>query len=326
MTPAGRGRPLRFLLVVAVAWTMARIATIWPQPLTGTDVLPTVAPIAVAAAAPPPPTRHAVFVAPSARYVGPRLAAARIAAPGPAVARARPAPRAAPTPMPVAPGLLQSDDPHPVAASGLLPGLPQALSVRPPRGMASRWSGSAWLVARGGAGVVPGALGGQLGGSQAGVRIAYALDRPHRIALVGRMTTPLGNGLREAAFGVEWQPTRLPIRLMAERRFALAPGRGGPALGVVGGIGPVGVPLGFRLEAYGQAGVIRRVATEPYADGAARALRSLLTTDTVRLELGAGAWGGAQRGAARLDIGPSLGLTLPIGRQPVRLALDCGIM
>lgn len=186
----------------------------------------------------------------------------------------------------------------------------------------SRWSGNAWLVARGGSGIAPGVVAGQLGGSQAGVRIAYALDRKHRIALAGRVTTPLGPGLREAALGVEWQPTRLPVRLVAEERIALASGTNGPAIGVVGGFGPIGMPRGFRLEAYGQAGVIRRTDTEAYADGAVRVAHTLARIGTARLDLGAGAWGAAQRGAARLDIGPSLGLAFALGKQPLRLALD----
>ncbi|GHH18824.1 hypothetical protein GCM10008023_25200 [Sphingomonas glacialis] len=186
----------------------------------------------------------------------------------------------------------------------------------------SRWSGSAWLAARGGSGLASGALGGQLGGSQAGARLVYALDRHHRIALVGRVTSPLGSGLREASVGVEWQPTRLPLRVVAEHRFALAGGQGGPGVGVVGGVGPVTVSPGVRFETYVQAGLIRRTQTEPYVDGAARVTHPIATLGKVRFDLGAGVWGGAQRGATRLDIGPSLGVALPLGKQSVRLALD----
>ncbi|WP_233264627.1 hypothetical protein, partial [Streptococcus agalactiae] len=64
-----------------------------------------------------------------------------------------------------------------------------------------------------------------------GVGVAYSIDRKRRGGLVGRVSSPLGPGLREAALGVEWQPTRLPLRLVAEQRFAIAGGRGGPALG-----------------------------------------------------------------------------------------------
>ena len=114
----------------------------------------------------------------------------------------------------------------------------------------SRLSGSAWLLARGGpAGTVS---GGQLGASQGGLRLAYALGSQRKVALVARVATPLKSAGREAALGIEWQPTRLPIRLVAEQRFALDGGRGGPTVGVIAGYGPAEVAPGIRLESYGQ--------------------------------------------------------------------------
>lgn len=44
------------------------------------------------------------------------------------------------------------------------------------------------------------------------------------------------------------------------------------------------------------------------------------------LDIGAGAWGGAQRGAERLDFGPTLGVAAPVAGRTLRLAVDCGIM
>ena len=38
--------------------------------------------------------------------------------------------------------------------------------------------------------------------------------------------------------------------------------------------------------------------------------------------LGGGAWGGAQQGAARLDIGPSLTVDLRLGAAPARIEAD----
>ncbi|WP_232280303.1 hypothetical protein [Sphingomonas sp. PAMC 26605] len=205
----------------------------------------------------------------------------------------------------------------PVARSAMVvPALP------PPIPAASRWSGSAWMVARGGAALAPGALGGQLGGSQAGARLVYALDPGRRLALVGRVTTPLGGGLREASLGIEWQPTRLPLRLVAEQRLALSDGQGGPGVGVIGGFGPIAIGHRLRAECYAQLGVIRRAATEPYVDGATRITHPVARLGQVHVDLGAGVWGGAQRGATRLDLGPSLGLAIPLGKQSVRFALD----
>ena len=317
----GQGRPLRFLGAVLGGWIGLRVVMLWPQLDSPAAILRAVAPPPIAAAQPP---QHAHPSAVTGRGL--------VWTPGPPGSRAAIAlaPRRAADPTRVALallGLVRFGDPVPVEdTAALLPGIPRpippALSLRPP----SRWSGSAWVVARGGAGIAPGGLGGQLGGSQAGARVAYLFDRKHRIALAGRVTSPLGRGLREAAIGVEWQPTRLPIRVVAEQRFAIDGGRSGPALGVVGGIGPVALPRDFRLEAYGQAGVIRRAVTEPYADGAVRFAHPLATVGGVPIDLGAGVWGGAQRGAARLDLGPSVGVSLPLGQQRVRVMLDCGIM
>ena len=91
---------------------------------------------------------------------------------------------------------------------------------------------------------------------------------------------------------------------------------------MIGGVNPVDVAAGFRLEAYGQAGVIGRDGGEAFADGAVRLARPVATLGRVRLDAGGGSWGAAQKGASRLDVGPSLSATLPIGKQPVRLSLD----
>lgn len=196
---------------------------------------------------------------------------------------------------------------------------PLAFPARTPG--ASRLSGSAWLIARSGAGLSQSPLGGQLGGSQAGIRLAYAIDRQRRLALVGRIATPLAGPGREAAAGIEWQPTRLPVRIVAEQRLAIDGGGGGPAIGVVGGVGPV--PIGdFRLEAYGQAGVIGRERGVGYADGAVRIERPMAKRHGVSLAAGIGAWGAAQPGAARIDVGPVLTATVPIRERRVRVALE----
>jgi len=313
----GRGRPLRFFGMVLSGWIGLRVVILWPQLDSPVAVLRAIAPIPVAAAR-------------TAFRASPHVATSPASVREPLFALWRGVgvlpPRRAPDPTRVALallGLVRLSDPAPVdEPAALLPGLPRAVPPDQPTRLPSRWSGSAWLVARGGAGTAPGGLGGQLGGSQAGVRVAYLFDRKHRIALAARVATPLGRGLREAALGLEWQPTRLPVRLIAEQRFAIDGGRSGPALGIVGGVGPVALPLDFRIEAYGQAGVIRRTTTEPYADGAARIAHPLWAIGAVRIDLGAGAWGGAQRGATRLDVGPSLGVSVPLGKQNVRVTLD----
>ena len=186
----------------------------------------------------------------------------------------------------------------------------------------SRFGGSFWLVARGGSGPIAGVLGPQLGGSQAGARITYALGDSRRFALAARIASPLGPGAREVAFGVDWQPTRLPVRLIAEHRIGLNGGRAGPGIGIVGGFGPSRIGRGFVAEGYAQAGVIARDGGEGFADGAVLIDHPVASLGHVRFDLGAGAWGAAQRDASRLDVGPSLAASVPIGGQKVRVSID----
>ncbi len=179
---------------------------------------------------------------------------------------------------------------------------------------------SSWLLARGGAsGTVS---GGQLGASQAGVRAVYGIDPSRRLGLTARLAAPLEGRGREAALGIEWRPTRWPVRLIAEQRFVLDGGRGGPTVGVIAGYGPAEIAPGARIETYGQAGAIMRDGVEGFVDAAARVTHGVAERGGLRLDAGVGAWVSAQRGATRGDLGPSLGLALPLGRRSVRLALD----
>lgn len=184
----------------------------------------------------------------------------------------------------------------------------------------SRLSGSVWMLARGGpAGTVS---GGQLGASQGGLRVVYALGHRRRFAVIARVATPLQGKGREAAVGIEWQPTRLPIRLVAEQRFVLDGGRGGPTLGVIAGYGPSDIAPGVRVEAYGQAGGIVRDRIEGFVDASARLTHPLGKVAGAGVDIGVGAWGSAQRDASRFDIGPSIIATLPVAGKTLRLTLD----
>ena len=59
-----------------------------------------------------------------------------------------------------------------------------------------------------------------------------------------------------------------------------------------------------------------------FLDGQARVDRSLVRTGEGELRFGAGAWGGAQRGTHRVDLGPSLRLDQPLGGINTRLSAD----
>ncbi len=228
------------------------------------------------------------------------------------------APPMASAPVPPHPARVEQPSPSPLPILTILPELSAA-----PAAVPRRWSASGWAMLR-----ASGAGGGvstpQLGGSQAGIRLARALDAGGRLAIAARVATALDTRQQEAALGLEWRPTALPVRIVAERRFGLAGQRGGGALGLVGGISDRSLPAGFRLEGYAQAGAVFRDDMEGYADGAARLTRPLVRTGGgTTLTLGVGLWGGAQRGATRLDLGPVATIDVPVREAAhLRVALE----
>ncbi|MFL9840385.1 hypothetical protein ABS767_05365 [Sphingomonas sp. ST-64] len=310
----GRGRPLRFVATVAAAWAGMRVVLLWPE---GASL-----PQAIEAAFPLRPARAASVTPRPAHPVRTAGPAGREVAPLWSPPSAKPVAILVPNPSRsfamlglVSFGAEQAIDPPP----GVLPRTgPVRRATLPDAARPDRWSASAWFVTRGG-----GTAGGtMLGGDQAGVRVAYTLDRAQRVAVYARASGPLSGTGREVALGVEWRPFRAPLRFLAEHRIALDGGASGSALGIVAGVDRVDLPFAFELEAYGQAGAVARDRIEPFADGAARITREIASSGTARVALGAGTWGAAQRDAARLDIGPTAVATLPLGGPTVRVAVD----
>jgi hypothetical protein len=330
----GRGRPLRFLGGLAIGWVSLRVVMLWPGAEPVRQMVHKAAPMLasrgdpgmrVESLLPPDPLHPRVTYSiwPQARYRTPPALAPLPHATGFAASPAHPArDDAGRTALALLAFVRFGPPDDPPGSPPIVAGVPQSAPAPTASRAPPRLSGSFWLVARDGSGTSNGVIGGQLGGSQAGLRLAYALDRKRRFAVAARVTSPLGPGLQEAAVGVEWQPTRLPVRIVAEHRFALNGGKGGPAIGVVGGFGPLPVGQGFRLEGYGQAGAIHRGDTEGYVDGALHLSREVVKLGPVPVSLGAGLWGGAQRGAARLDVGPSISAAIPIAGRSARLSLD----
>jgi hypothetical protein len=310
----GHGRPLRFVGLVVLGWVGVRVAVLWPQTGTLPKAIEAVVPPAAAAAIVVPPPAAPPRAVPGRAPAQP---------PAPVVARASPG---APVP------LLKLEPSRFDAAAwrriGFVPvdpigapGAPRGGAARPAAWAApERWSATAWAALRGGAGSGA-APGGQLGGSQAGARIAYLLSPERSLAVAGRIVSPLNGRGAEAALGLEWQPVGLPVRLVVEHRFGLDGTAGGPGLGLVGGLDRV-LEGGLRLEGYGQAGAIRRARAEPYADAAARLTRKVAQRRRAQLSLGLGAWGAAQRDAARLDLGASAVLGVPLAAGQARIAFD----
>ena len=306
--------PLRFLGIALGGWVCVRAAMLapdWPQ-------------------AEPPgraePQRQAVGKAAPSQF------AAGTAAASPASAEAElPAQMAvtassfaaAPAPKAVAALLLAPALPLPVPRHIVEPA-PEAAPLAatlPPLATTSvgRWSVSAWAFARGGEGRQLGAAG-MLGGSQLGIRGGYRLNgnaaRPLSVQL--RAYSPAGDiSAAEAAVGIEWQPARLPVRLLGERRQALGkPGRSAFAVMAHGGVS--GVQAGpLSIEAYGQSGVVGLKSRDLFAEGA---LAAGISRGAVTI--GGGVWGGAQPGVARLDLGPRLSIRLPGAARNLRVTAD----
>ena len=333
-----QGRPLRFLALVLGGWVTARTVVLWPTGETSRGSTERARHGAVARAGSPWQVKS-TEAEPSAGLVS-HPADGRRSWVATAPSTGRPLPRtlaqvghdrfrddankamaAAPAKDEAAVALASAPDPTTVAD---VPGAPSA-SGEPAVATASsrsaqsaaRLHGDTYLVARpiGGDSLAF----GQLGASQAGMRVTYALDDAHRLALSARVSTPLRGSGREAAFGVDLRPTRLPIHLLAEARLPLDGGPARPAAQLIGGFAHH-LPLGSMAEAYAQGGGVYRRGG--FADGAARLTRTLAATRLVSLDLGAGVWGAAQRGVTRLDVGPTLGLTLPARGGSVRLAID----
>lgn len=297
------GRPLRFLAATLGGWTLFRTVMLWPVADTPEELMELVVP--PVAAAERPTSAVAPVRAAKAHH------RAVVVRPARSVAQADPI---------SSPKISVAEPVQRPPVIKAVPILPPPIVPEPLPRAASRWSGSAWAVARGDGGGRDVLGGSQLGGSQAGARIAYAVGSDRRAALVARFATPLEGSGREMGLGVELR-VRPGLRLVAEQRVALGGGRGGPSAFAVGGVGPVPV-AGVRLEAYGQAGAVKRQRLEPFADGAVRMARLVSELGRVQFDLGIGAWGGAQRDAARLDLGPSLGAVLPVGRRSIRVTLD----
>ena len=304
-------RPLRFLAVVVGGWTGARMFLLWPAQIVPA-LVHAVAPPAVAEPAPvsTAPERASVATTPTLLNAPAMPRAALAAGHGPdhepSVAAALPdrsapglaaPPFAAAIPDPLPPGV----DPPPV--------------FRASQG-SGRWSGSAWAILRPEGRATP--FASPLGGSQAGARIAYALGKSRRVALYARASSAIDAAEREAAVGLDWRPTRLPVHLIAERRIGIEGVRSGTAIGAVGGVGPTRVAGPVRVEGYAQGGVIFRDGREGFADGSIR----FTLPATSRIDLGVGAWGGAQKGAARADVGPTVGVAVPVAGRTIRLSAD----
>ncbi len=189
-----------------------------------------------------------------------------------------------------------------------------------------RFHVASWAAWRQGSGLpqlANGALPPTYGGSQAGFLAQYDLGRgPRRPALHVRATyAPDRPQQAEMAAGIGARPiAALPVRVLAEARVTHVEGRTKvrPALFAVTELAPVSLPHGLRAEGYAQGGWVGGHYATAFADAQARVTHGAATVGPARLRIGAGAWGGAQKFAERLDVGP----TLTADIAPIRLTLD----
>lgn len=337
-----RGEPLLVLGSLLLGWITLR-AVFWEPIATPSLPVRLAMPASVYATAPEPvrpalPPASVAVVVPAHSAADPVRHAFVVGAPAvvvPPPAEPAPLPQFAPTPAAgeapkVAGGHLLAW----VAGVAQLP-MPQfvmapAARAAPRVPLARRWSIDGWLMLRQGGGEAAfGAVAApSYGRSQAGAVVRYRLSPPsaHRPAAYLRATSaidaPRGE---ELAFGLSVRPLgRLPVALMAEVRATnlTTGGRLRPAIGAVSELPRLALPLGLSAEAYGQAGVVGGAEGTLFVDGQLRVERRLARIGQGELRAGLGTWGGAQRGASRIDIGPSATLDFRVGGGQGRLSAD----
>jgi hypothetical protein len=197
-----------------------------------------------------------------------------------------------------------------------------------------RWSFDSWVFLRPQSSQTPtsGPFPSTYGASQAGAVLRYRLmpSNRHKPSAYLRATQALAS-VQEAdiAIGLSARPfAKVPITAQAEARASRRPGNTEfrPAAFLVTDLPPAELPLGVRVSAYGQAGYVGGEFATAFADGQVRVDREVGNFNLAKLEprlrAGAGAWGGAQKGASRLDVGPTASLDIKIGKAPARLSMD----
>lgn len=140
----------------------------------------------------------------------------------------------------------------------------------------------------------------------------------------------VSRGETEVALGASIRPlAQVPVRAQAELRYTDGPffNETRAAGFVVTELPPLKLPRGLVAEAYGQAGYVTGSAETAFADGQVTIMKEVASFDLAsakpaRLSVGAGAWGGAQQDATRVDLGPTVRFDLTIGEVPARVSVD----
>lgn len=166
------------------------------------------------------------------------------------------------------------------------------------------------------------------GRSQAGGVVRYRLvpHKRHALDAYLRASSALLGALeRDLVAGLSARLVpRLPLRVAAEARMTetVTGTELRPAVVAVTEIPPIPLPRGFGAEAYVQGGYVGGRFATAFVDGQARVERPVARLGDSQIAAGAGVWGGAQKGARRLDIGPSAAVTFRLGEGHGRVAAD----
>ena len=331
-----KGRQGRFLLTTVGGWIAARAWLLWPA-----------APLAIGGAVVTAALLNDALPAPVTHDAPPfrPLRLPRRPAPSRAIAGAVSLPIVSFEQLPpsrAAHRLLSAfDGGYAVSASQLLryatyaPAPGEAAPAPPPAGplpapvaphdpARRAIEGQAYLFVRPGSGRAGLAPGGSLGGSQVAARVAMALNRdgPVRLAAAARVYAPLHAAGAEAAVGLDWHPLPgVPLRISVERRIGLdAAGRDAWSAYAAGGFFRT-LPAKLEADGYAQGGIVGARQRDLFVDAALRVGRRI-EIGGIETVAGAGAWGAAQPGVSRIDVGPRLAAGLPVAKHRLSLAIE----
>lgn len=157
------------------------------------------------------------------------------------------------------------------------------------------------------------------------MRYRLVPQSPYEPAVYGRVVQALDRQEGDLAAGLAARvapgfPAIAHVEARVSRRGERVDLR--PAAFVAAGFYDKPVAFGLRARGYGQAGYVGGTDATAFVDGNLVAEREMVRAGDIALAAGAGLSGGAQRGAARLDLGPSAGVRFKLGEGTGRLALE----
>ena len=218
-----------------------------------------------------------------------------------------------------------------VLASNVEPDIPRLtkpiIEAKPRRKLPDR-SVSAYTIIRPSSSGQTLATNGQLGASQAGVRVQlpFAVISERQVAALNfRASAPIDQRIgREIGVGVTLRRIgRIPIELIAERRIGLDRGaRNAFAIIATTGFDDWRIAHNVNASGYVQGGIVGFARQDAFVDGALRLEHSLSGRNRTGLAFGAGLWGAAQPSVSRIDIGPLVSLKQPIGGANFRISAE----